>query len=173
MNPERFVIIWADTVCILAPDGTAEAEDLLRECAASLAGNVELGELDHFRHGRPFFTKASWLYPSLSTCGGWIAAAVGLYPIGVDIEIPQRYEEPFMRSVSTESEWVKIQSSQDPDMAFCRLWTRKEAVLKCAGTGIQSTRQVREALQETPFTTKTWEHQGVVLTLALPDQKQS
>ena len=42
-----------------------------------------------------------------------------------------------MERVCTTEELAAIHASEDHTMAFLRLWTRKEAVLKMRGTGIR------------------------------------
>ncbi len=167
MSPYIFVIQWRGCVCLLSRDGI-DREALLRLCVSmcSPETNPEGARLLHLENGAPYFSGFEDYTLSLSYCDGWIAAAAAKGPVAVDIERPRTYDEGFVRAVTTDYEWARLQLVQDKDLAFCRLWTRKEAVLKCAGVGIQSTLQVREAMTGTPFQTKTWIHRGVVLTLA-------
>ena len=51
-----------------------------------------------------------------------------------------------MRRVCTADEFASVQAAADPVMAFLQLWTRKEAVLKLRGTGIQGFGSMVEAL---------------------------
>lgn len=71
---------------------------------------------------------------SLSHSGAWIACAVSVDPIGVDIEDTTRTRD--LQAISAwfysdpEHAWMLRQT--DPNLAFYRLWTGKEAVFKLA-----------------------------------------
>ena len=51
-----------------------------------------------------------------------------------------------MGTMRNDAELVQIHRSSRPDVAFTRLWTRKEAVLKCSGQGIPSQAELRNIL---------------------------
>ena len=67
-----------------------------------------------------------------------MACAVADEPIGIDIESVHRYNEQLARYTMNDSEMEEILSSERPDIAFTRLWTRKEAVLKLTGEGLRT-----------------------------------
>ena len=51
-----------------------------------------------------------------------------------------------MERVCTADEQAAVRAATDPTMAFLQLWTRKEAVLKMRGTGIQGFGSMVDAL---------------------------
>ena len=73
---------------------------------------------------------------SISHCRKGILVAIDTQPIGVDIESVRRVDEALVQHTMNSREIEEIHASDNPDMAFTRLWTRKEAVLKQRGTGI-------------------------------------
>lgn len=73
---------------------------------------------------------------SISHCRKGILVAIDTQPIGVDIESVRRVDEALVQHTMNSREIEEIHASDNPDMAFTRLWTQKEAVLKQRGTGI-------------------------------------
>ena len=75
---------------------------------------------------------------SISHCKHGIAVAVSEKPIGIDIEHIRTAKPELVARTMNEQEQNEIWSAPSPDVAFTRLWTQKEAVLKMQGTGILS-----------------------------------
>ena len=75
-------------------------------------------------------------YFSISHCKSGIAVAVSKQPIGIDIETVRPLKVDFVKKTMNPLEQEVIFSDTQPDWAFTRLWTRKEAFLKMKGTGI-------------------------------------
>ena len=75
---------------------------------------------------------------SISHCKMGIAVAVSNQPIGVDIETVRPLKVDLVKKTMNPLEQEAILSAPQPDWAFTRLWTRKEAFLKMKGTGIIS-----------------------------------
>ena len=75
---------------------------------------------------------------SISHCKHAIAVAVSETPIGVDIEHIREAKSELVARTMNEKEQAEIWAAQSPNIAFTRLWTQKEAVLKMHGTGITS-----------------------------------
>lgn len=87
-------------------------------------------------HGKPFLTDYPGIHFSLSHCREAVACAVSTKPVGIDVESVREYKEGLARYTMSDDELQQILSADRPDVAFTRLWTMKEAVLKMAGTGI-------------------------------------
>ena len=73
---------------------------------------------------------------SISHCKQAIAVAVADTPIGIDIETLRHPSESLIEKTMSEQEQKLIAAAVSPDAMFTALWTKKEAVLKCKGTGI-------------------------------------
>ena len=73
---------------------------------------------------------------NLSHSGDWVALVVGEDEVGCDIErIKQADALRLGKIVFTENELRLISDSPDRLGMFYRLWTKKEALLKCMGKG--------------------------------------
>lgn len=73
---------------------------------------------------------------NLSHSGEWILLAVGEGEVGCDIERPEHVSyEKMGRIVFTENELRLIKQARDKTGEFFKLWTKKEALLKCMGKG--------------------------------------
>ena len=73
---------------------------------------------------------------SISHCKQAIAVAVADTPIGIDIETLRHPSESLIEKTMSAQEQKLIAAAVSPDAMFTALWTKKEAVLKCKGTGI-------------------------------------
>ena len=87
-------------------------------------------------HGAPYLQDGPCF--SISHCKQGIAVAVSDLPIGIDIEGLRRVDEALVRKTMNMEEQAQIAMSQNPEVEFIRLWTRKEAYVKMLGTGIIS-----------------------------------
>ena len=87
-------------------------------------------------HGAPCLEHGPCF--SISHCKHGIAVAVSEKPIGIDIERIRTAKPELVARTMIEQEQNEIWSAPSPDVAFTRLWTQKEAVLKMQGTGILS-----------------------------------
>lgn len=83
---------------------------------------------------------------NLSHCREAVICVTNDSPVGVDIECVSAYDEEVARYAMNADELEQIHCSPRPDVAFTRLWTRKEAVLKCSGQGLVSQTELRNIL---------------------------
>lgn len=94
--------------------------------------------------GKPQFADGPEF--SISHCKEAIAVAIDEHPIGIDVESIRTVSTSLMEYTMNEQECALIRSSAEPDRAFIRLWTQKEAYLKYLGTGISN--NMRDVLKD-------------------------
>jgi len=87
--------------------------------------------------GKPSIPGRPDIHFSISHTKNAILVALADHPVGADVEEVRHPSEGLIRKTMNEEETALIAAAADPDLAFTTLWTRKEAVLKLRGTGIQ------------------------------------
>ena len=113
----------------------AEQSAAARRLLADLLGHEVI--VEHNAQGAPYLPAHPDLHISISHCRTAVAVAVSnAGAVGIDIESRRKVGDGLLQRVCTPAELDSLHRSNDPTMAFLRLWTRKEAVLKCQGTGI-------------------------------------
>jgi len=128
-------------------------------------GIRELGDFQHNEHGKPFLQQGP--YFSISHCKEGIAVAVDDQPIGIDIESIRRADKDLIERTMNAEEQAQIAESAEPDRAFTRLWTQKEAIVKAQGTGIESFEQLQNIrVQNTEYRVQTFETEKYIYSIA-------
>lgn len=95
----------------------------------------ELKNISYSAYGKPFIPGASFF--NLSHSGDYVVLAVSqTSEIGVDIEFMGEVSYGELSKFFTEAEQELISSARDPRYEFYRIWTAKEALLKCTGKGL-------------------------------------
>ena len=123
--------------------GHAQALDML----GRLLGE-ENPVLEHDSMGAPYLPQYSSVHVSISHCRTAVAVALSLHgKVGIDVESRRKVNPSLIHRVCTEAECTVIEANADPIWEFLHLWTRKEAVLKCVGTGIRGFGSMQQALQ--------------------------
>ena len=117
-----------------------------RECAVAYIellrglrlrfGIKEMPSFDYNEHGKPFLTGHPDVHFSISHCKEAVGCLVSDRPCGLDIEHIRTAKDGLVRHTMSPREADAIFADAFPDIAFTRLWTQKEAVLKLKGTGI-------------------------------------
>lgn len=111
------------------PQKNARQSLAARALLARLLSNEVLPVLHRDDRGRPLLQDK---YISLSHSGDFVAAAVSLSPVGIDIQLKQFVCQKTAARVCCEEEIEYITASPD---GFFTLWTLKEAYIKAAGAG--------------------------------------
>ena len=125
----------------------AEQSAAARRLLGEIVGGA--APVEHDVQGAPYLPSRPDLHISISHCRTAVAVAVSTQgPVGVDVECRRKIGDGLIQRVCTPEEQQSIGASDDPQMAFLRLWTRKEAVLKCRGTGIKGFGSMVAALEE-------------------------
>ena len=94
--------------------------------------------------GRPVIARpeGTGLYCSISHSGEISCAAVSDRPVGIDIEQIRPYDSKVAEAVCSSGELSYIR--ENGDEGFYRIWTAKESYLKCIGTGLPGTDDLKK-----------------------------
>ena len=122
-------------------DGSGSQRERERALAYDLLCRLLDGErlrLEHDAKGAPYLPDHPELCVSISHCRTAVVVAVSPEGrVGIDVECRRKISDGLLERVCTADEVTAVRSAADSTMAFLQLWTRKEAVLKMRGTGIQ------------------------------------
>lgn len=106
-------------------------EETKKEKAASLIlKNKYVGEYSIDEFGKPISKNC---YFNISHSKGLVVFIKDTVPVGVDIEKIRPVEDDLKNYISSEKEKEYLKS----DLAFYEIWTNKESLTKCVGTGIK------------------------------------
>lgn len=100
-------------------------------------GVTELPQFGYGANGKPFITSHPAIHFNLSHCDEAAVCVVSRQPVGVDIESISRYDAELCFSTMSVREQNLIAQSPEPAVAFIRLWTMKESLLKLSGEGLR------------------------------------
>lgn len=121
-------------------------------------------EFGYNEHGKPYLLNYPDIHFSISHCKNALIVAVHNDEIGVDVESVRPLNEELAAYVMNDNELYLIHSEAQPEIAFVRLWTQKEAVLKYLGTGI--TNNLKNILPNDDCNLQTIERNNYIYTIA-------
>lgn len=151
--PEQ-TVLPTELLSLLQPDEISRAkryhraEDRQRFVYARGLLRILTGRCTHQRpeqvrfakdaHGKPVLAGDTGWHMNVSHSGNWILLAVGNVRLGVDVE---RIQSPFAYSDMlptsfSPAEQAYIRADADSRRRFYQLWTRKEALIKATGKGM-------------------------------------
>lgn len=125
----RFIHLQGRLECAV---GYIELLRGLRQCF----GIKDMPAFAYNEHGKPYLPGHPEVHFSISHCKEAAGCLVADRPCGLDIERIRKAKDDLVRHTMNPEEAESIFASPFPDIAFTRLWTQKEAVLKLKGTGI-------------------------------------
>ncbi|MGC1630553.1 MAG: 4'-phosphopantetheinyl transferase superfamily protein [Gelidibacter sp.] len=94
--------------------------------------------LDIDSNKKPYFAAHPSVFFNVSHAGDYALIAITKSPIGVDIEYVNKsfdYKE-ILPNICSITEIDEVNQSTDKPLSFYKLWTRKEAIVKAIGKGI-------------------------------------
>ncbi len=100
-------------------------------------------------HGKPSILGHPEIHFNMSHCREAVVCVLSNQAVGADVESVAHYRESVMRYTMNDREVEEILHAERPDVAFTRLWTMKEAVLKYSGEGIRN--NMKDVLTDNPF----------------------
>lgn len=99
-------------------------------------GITEKPLFEYGEHGKPVLAGHPDIHFNMSHCREAVVCYVSDQPVGIDVEAVRDYKESLARHTMNDEEMVLISASDNPALAFTRLWTMKEAVQKLSGRGL-------------------------------------
>ena len=113
--------------------------DKLTSAVAGLLIRKMIGdrELEFNSYHKPYIKDCDDLYFSVSHSGRCVAIAVDTVEVGIDVEMIRKKDiDKLSERFFSEGEQAYFSKKENKPSAFTEIWTRKEAYLKCKGTGI-------------------------------------
>ena len=113
------------------------AYGLLESALRTEFGIKEMPPWDYSPAGKPFFVGHPDLFFNLSHCREAAACVVDRRHVGIDVESIGRYDTALCMATMNADEQHRIACSPNAALAFTRLWTMKESLLKLTGEGMK------------------------------------
>ena len=122
-----------------------------------------LSDIGYTSYKRPFIKGAPDF--NISHSGNIAVCAIaGKGYVGIDIEKPVPLHVEDFRQQFTPEEWDAIRNDPAAPEIFYRYWTRKEAVLKAAGTGLNEALHELNTIEDTvSYHQHTWQLKPVTI----------
>lgn len=112
---------------------------LLLQQALRLEFGIEhVPQFSYGPNGKPYLAEYPEIHFNLSHCREAAACVVATHPVGIDVECIDHYDKELLPHTMNDAEQRLIINSPRPDIAFIRLWTMKESLLKLTGQGISN-----------------------------------
>ncbi|MBR5060762.1 MAG: 4'-phosphopantetheinyl transferase superfamily protein [Prevotella sp.] len=109
---------------------------LLQKALQEAYGIIEPPIFSFTPQGKPFLKDHSNIHFNLSHCRQAAVCVVSHRPVGIDIESIDAYDPELIAATMSDKEQDMIAKASSPPLAFIRLWTQKESLLKFLGQGL-------------------------------------
>jgi len=141
---------------------------LLKEALRKECGVVGNPRVARGPNGKPFLPDFPGIHFNLSHCPTAAVCVVSDRPVGVDVEEIASVDWEVAAHVLSSAELNAVRASSEPEVAFARLWTQKEALVKLTGDGLDDARlpNLLDGLRDVTCETTVNRSRGYVLTVA-------
>lgn len=102
--------------------------------------------------GKPHLTDYPQIHFNLSHCKNGVICAIHTSDVGVDIEIVAAYDGQLAEYVCNEQELKLINKSDNKALAFTKIWTKKESLMKKTGAGLRDDLKTIESIDSEAIT---------------------
>lgn len=144
---------------------------LLKQALQDAYGIEENPRLAIGSNGKPFLVDYPRIHFNFSHCAKAAACIVSDRPVGIDVEEIAPVDWEVARRVLSAAELDDVRSSDEPNVSFARYWTKKEALVKLTGDGIDDGRlaSLLADVRGVSFETSVNRRRGYVLTVCSAD----
>lgn len=109
---------------------------LLQKALQQEFGILDPPIFNYSPQGKPLLRDYPDIHFSLSHCRQATACVIDSQPVGIDIESIDAYREDIVDVTMNKKEQEMIATAPSCALAFIRLWTQKESLLKFTGQGM-------------------------------------
>lgn len=95
---------------------------------------IDLNAIKYSKRGKPYFEDSEKHF-SISHCNDTLGIAIEEEIVGVDIEKIMQFDELVASQICNDKEYKKIITAKNRDLAFTKLWVKKESLIKCKAEG--------------------------------------
>lgn len=117
---------------------SAAAYLLLKQALSQEYGITDNPVFDYAEGGKPMLRDYPQIHFNLSHCKTGAVCAVSDKPIGIDIESIRKFNPELACYVLNDAECDAVIGAERRDVAFIKLWTMKESLLKLTGEGLRT-----------------------------------
>ena len=102
--------------------------------------------------GKPYLSDYPQIHFNLSHCKNGVICAIHTSDVGVDIETVAAYDGQLAEYVCNEQELKLINKSDNKALAFTKIWTKKESLMKKTGAGLRDDLKTIESVDSEAIT---------------------
>lgn len=102
--------------------------------------------------GKPYLSDYPQIHFNLSHCQNGVICAIHTSDVGVDIETVAAYDGQLAEYVCNEQELKLINKSDNKALAFTKIWTKKESLMKKTGAGLRDDLKTIESIDSEAIT---------------------
>lgn len=163
----------------LTPNNIKELSKITNEqtrkekLASQILKNQYIGDYYLGEKGKPLSDKICF---NISHSHSLVVLAISEHPIGVDIELVRDTDEKLIKHTCSDEELKYIKGNKE----FYKIWTSKEALMKCIGDGINMNLKDIPALpisgsfeyKENSYYRKSLKHNNYILSVVVRDTEE-
>lgn len=95
-------------------------------------------KMNRSAYGKPYYELDRKCFFNISHCPGMVVAAVSNFEVGIDAETERPVKERTIQKITNNSEETYINmKNEGKNRRFLHIWTLKESIVKCTGTGLR------------------------------------
>lgn len=134
---------------------------LLRYALYKDYGIRDILAISYHAQGKPYFPENPSIHFNISHCKKGVVCAISHAQIGIDIETIRPFHLKTAKHICNEEEFDFIVHSTSPDLAFSKLWSKKESLIKYTGKGLQTV--LPSILKENTIPIEFYDYEGLII----------